>query len=289
MMQKIVSPKKLQDVNEVKTLCEMYSTIGLAKLGKMSSSAMAALRAKLRGTIVIRVTKKTIMKRALEQVNGKPELMKLADRYTEKTGPSALIFTNLKAIKLRRLLDENRSKKRVKPGEQVNVDIVVPAGNTKLPPGPAVTELNQAGLPTRMQDGTIWIQKDTTVVKAGGVVDPKLALVLAKLNLEPVEVLLDLYSAWENGEVLDSNVLIVDTNKYKAMFQSAQVNAQKLAIESGYVTPENVRPILVKAYTRAKALAMKLPIIFPQFINEYLAKAQSEAAALDKAAKGKTN
>ncbi len=282
-----VSEDKLKAIAEITKLCEAYKVVGLVKMVKVGSPKIAALRAKLRGTAVIRMAKKSVIGRALEKVNGKPGIAAMMDRFTTKIGPSALVFTNLPAIKIRKLFDDNKTKTRAKIGEVMANDVVVLAGNTKLPPGPAITELQAVGLATKMQDGTIWITKDCVVVKAGQAVDSKTAGVLTKLNVEPVEVLIDLYVAYEGGEVLDKDVLKIDVDKFKGMFIAAQSNALKLSIEAGIVSPQNAKIVIQRAFSKAKALAMKLPIIIPELMKDYLAKAQAEALALNAKVTGK--
>jgi len=279
---RVVSEAKLKAVDEIAALCNQYGVIGLVKLSKIGSPKIADLRAKLRGTALIRMAKKTIIKRAFEKMSSKPELVKLIDRFTDKIGPSALIFTNLPALKLRRFLDESKAMTRAKVGEVVDKDIMVIAGNTKIPPGPVISELQGVGLPTKLQDGTIWVQKDTIVVKAGTPIDAKVAAVLARLNIEPIEVLLDLYAAYENGEVIDKDMLKIDIKKYTDMFVAAQSNALKLSIEAGIVSPENAKFIIQRAYAKARALAMNAPaLMIPELIPEYMKKAQAEALAVN--------
>jgi len=283
---RVVSEVKLKAVEEIVALCNQYSVIGLVKLSKIGSPKIADLRAKLRGTALIRMAKKTAIQRAFEKISSKPALVKLIDRFTDKIGPSALIFTNLPALKLRRLLDESKAMTRAKVGEVVDKDIMVMAGNTKIPPGPIISELQGVGLPTKLQDGTIWVQKDTVVVKAGQPIDAKVAAVLARLNIEPIEVLLDLYAAYDNGEVVDKEMLKIDFKKYTDQFIAAQSNALKLSIEVGIVIPENAKIIIQRAYAKARALAMKVPaLLIPELIPEYIKKAQAEALSIQAKAK----
>jgi large subunit ribosomal protein L10 len=282
-----VSEEKLKAIADIASLCEAYKTVGLVRMVKIGSSKIAALRAKLRGTAVIRMAKKSVIERALNKVSKKPGIATMMDRFTAKIGPSALVFTNLPAIKIRRLFDENKAKTRAKIGEVMLNDVIIPAGNTKLPPGPAITELNAVGLATKMQDGTIWVTKDCVIVKAGQAVDSKIAGVLTKLKIEPIEVQLDLYVAYENNEVVDKNMLQIDVDKFKSMFVAAQSNALKLSIEAGIVSPQNAKIVIQRAFSKAKALAMKLPIIIPELMKDYLAKAQAEALALNAKVTGK--
>nr|MDO8083571.1 50S ribosomal protein L10 [Candidatus Sigynarchaeum springense] len=282
-----ISEEKLKAVADIASLCEAYKTIGLVKMSKIGSAKIASLRAKLRGSVLIRMAKKSVIKRALEKVNGKPGIASMMERFTEKTGPSALVFTNLPAVKVRKIFDDNKARIRAKIGEVMEKDVVIQAGNTKLPPGPAITELNAVGLATRTQDGTIWVTKDCVVVKAGQAVDSKVAGVLTKLNIEPIEVVMDMYVAYENGEVLDKSMLTIDVDAFKNMFLAAQSNALKVCLEAGIVTPENAKIVIQRAFSKAKALALKLPIIIPELMKEYLAKAQAEALALNARVTGK--
>ncbi len=281
-----IAPGKLKAIEELKKLAESHGTIGLVRVSSIPANRMTSIRAKLRGIATIRVAKKSVMMRAFQEVKNKPGLMALLDQFHEKRGPSGLLFSNEKAIKLRRMLDENKFSKRAKVGEVLSTDLVIPASNTKLPPGPVVTEFSAIGLQTKVQDGTIWVSKDATVLKAGDPVGNKLYSVLVMLNINPVEVLVDLYAAFENDEILTKDVLTINIEAYKEKVLAAYSNALKLSVEAGYVTPKSAKLVLLKAYTRAKAVAMKLPIIFPQFVKEYIMKAQAQALALDAAVKG---
>ncbi|MHA1794296.1 MAG: 50S ribosomal protein L10 [Promethearchaeota archaeon] len=285
-MNKPVSPAKLEAVEEVKELAEKYRVVGFVKMAKIGAKQIMDLRAKLRGIAKIKMVKKTIIERALKKVSGKPGIEKLLDAYEPRIGPSALIFTNERSLTLKGLLEENKTSRRGKPGETVDKEVIVPAGNTKIPPGPVISELSSVGLPTRIQEGTIWIMKDTPVLKPGDVIDVKMAAVLARLNIEPIDIVLDLYSAYEDGEILDESILSINLEDYKQRLLSAYSDALKLSVELGVVTPENVELILVRAFTRARALAIELPIIIPELMKDYLIQANLKAIALNAAVSG---
>lgn len=283
----VIAPEKIKAVKEIKELCSKYGVIGLVKMMKIGAKQITDLRAKLRGKAKIKMAKKTIMKRAFEDLEKeKAGLSELLENYDSTVGPSALVLTNMKALKLRKILEESKSKTRAKAGDVVDKEIIISAGNTNIPPGPVISELSSAGLPTRIQDGTIWIQKDTPVLQPGDMVDGKLAMVLGRLNIEPIEVLLDLYAAYQEGEVIGKEILTLDINQYKDMVAGAYANAMKLSVELGIITPENAELVLLRAYMKAKTLALKLPIVVPQLLKDYLMKAKSEALALDAAIRG---
>ncbi|MBD3185769.1 50S ribosomal protein L10 [Candidatus Bathyarchaeota archaeon] len=280
-MSKNVSPAKIEAVKELKEMCESHDVIGFVKMAKIGAKQVMNLRSKLRGLATLRMAKKTLIARAFENVSGKPGLDKLLDAYNDTVGPSAMIFSNENALKLRMMLDDSKTATRARQGDVVEREIIIPAGNTNIPPGPVISELNQVGLPTRIQDGTIWIQKDTTILKPGDEVDSNMAMVLARLDIEPIDVVLDLYIAYENGEIMGKEILTLDLEVIKEDVMAAYATAMKLSIELGIVTPDNARHILTRAFMNARVLALELPIIIPEFLEHYLRKAQAQASILN--------
>jgi large subunit ribosomal protein L10 len=61
--------------------------------------------------------------------------------------------------------EKNKTKMTAKAGDVAPNDIIVPAGNTGLPPGPAISELHDVGIRTKIDVGSVWIVNDATVVK----------------------------------------------------------------------------------------------------------------------------
>ena len=109
------------------------------------------------------------------------------------------MFTNMSPFKLNVLLAKNKIMLAARGGDISSIDIVVPEKNTGIAPGPMLTEFKEAGIPTKIDQGTIWISKETTPVKKGGVINEKLAPLLGKLDIKPVEAGISLYSAIEEG------------------------------------------------------------------------------------------
>ena len=90
---------------------------------------------------------------------------------------------------------------------------VVPAKNTGIAPGPMLTEFKDAGIPTKIDQGTIWIAKDSTPVLKGEVIGEKLASILGKLDIKPIEAGISLYAALEDGSKYSKDDLVVDVEK----------------------------------------------------------------------------
>ena len=94
----------------------------------------------------------------------------------------------LNPFKLALLLERGKVKTTAKSGDIAAMDVVVPAGNTGQPPGPIISQLNGVGLPTRIESGSVWVSKDTLVVRRGEVINERLAGVLSKLGIKAVEL-----------------------------------------------------------------------------------------------------
>ena len=167
------------------------------------------------------------------------------------------MFTNMSPFKLNTLLGKNKIMLSARGGDTASIDIVIPPKNTGLAPGPILTDFKEVGVPTKIDQGTVWILKETTPVKKGGEISPKLATLLGKLDIKPVEAGISLYSALEEGIIYSNDELDVNVEKYREQFAKAFQEALSLSIEVGYVTPENIKQILTKASQNAQSLSMK--------------------------------
>ncbi len=75
-------------------------------------------------------------------------------------------------------------------------------------------ELQKAGLPAAIEQGKVVIKKDKVLVKKGDKIPRDVALVLAKLEVFPITVGLDLHAAYDDGMVFKKDVLAVDDKEY---------------------------------------------------------------------------
>jgi hypothetical protein len=139
-----------------------------------------------------------------------------------------------------------------RPNEITPVDIWVPAGDTGLPTGQVISELNMTlKLPTRIMNDTIHIREDTRTHKVGDLVSIKQAAVLKKLGITPIESLIKIHFAWNDGEIIPEEILYMDIEQFK---QEA-----------------------VTAYKEALAILFEMPFYVEDMSKEYIRKAISEA------------
>ena len=99
----------------------------------------------------------------------------------------------------------------------------------------------------KIDQGTIWVSKDTKVAKAGDVITQKTAALLSKLNIKPIEAGIAVNFAISDGLVFGENDLKIDLKAYANELIMSHCQALSLAVESAYTTLETIKPLLIKA------------------------------------------
>lgn len=277
-MSRPIVVQKAAQVEEIKKLLDEYNALGVANLQKVRAAQLQEMKKKLKDVANVRVLKNTLMKRALADYKNKPDVEKLEPMLN---GSNIFLFTNLSPFKLSLLLDKGRVKTTAKAGDVAAIDVIVPAGNTGLPPGPVISQLGSVGLPTRIEGGSVWINKDTMVAKKGDLIDVRLAGVLSKMNIKPVEVGLILKAVYEEGLILTDEQLHIDVDGFKKSLIEATSNALNLSLNAGYPTSETIPLLLQIAHRKAYSLALNAGIPTKETIGDMLRKAHAEASGLD--------
>ena len=249
---KKIAPWKQEVIEQIQGNLSTYKMVAAANLQQVRSSQIHEVRKKLRGKVQFLVAKNTLVKRAAEE--SKKENI---ERFTEKLlGSRILLFSDLAPHSLVLLLNKNKVRVPAKGGDVATGEILIPAGNTGLPPGPVISEFGEAKVPTKIESGSIWVSKDTVVSRKGDAISPKLASVLSKLGIKPMELGLSLMAAYEQGVVFAEEDLKVDLDAYRTNLRQAASQAFNVAVNTGYVLPETAPQILGKVYREALSLAI---------------------------------
>lgn len=217
------------------------------------------------------------MKRVIENCWEKRDLKKL-EKYL--TGSNVFLFTNLNPFKLALLLEKGKVLTTAKAGDVASFDVIVPAGNTGQPPGPIISQLNAVGLPTRIEAGSVWITKDTLVARKGDIISERLASVLSKLGIKPIEAGLILKVVYDEGLIIESEQLKIDVDGTKMQIGGAQTEAFKLSLAVAYPTRENMQVLLQVAHQQAYFLALEAAIPAKETIEDLIRKAHAEMLSL---------
>ena len=280
-----VYPKrKAQMYQQLQELPKKYKVLALVKITKVRASQILPLRKKLKGEVEFVSIKDKVAQKALEKVDV-PGIKEIIEELKDQC---MFMFTNMSPFKLNVLLAKNKMMLAARGGDISSIDIVVPAKNTGIAPGPMLTEFKEAGIPTKIDQGTIWISKETTPVKKGQVINDKLAPLLGKLDIKPVEAGIALYSAIEDGLKYSEEELVIDVEKIRDEFAQAHQQAISLSIEAAYVTPENIGQILSKAAQSGRSVSIESGFMTDETKEQILQKADSQARAVAGKAKDYT-
>lgn len=263
-------------------LIEKYPVVAIADLQKVRSSQIQEIRKKLRGQAEVLVAKNTILKKAAGALGEKkPNIGKFAD---DLAGSNLLLFTGMNPYALILFLNKNKVRVPAKAGDIATSDIIIPGGNTGLQPGPVISEFGEVKVTTRIEGGSIWVARDTVVAEKGDTISPKLASLLSKLGMKPMEAGLTIVRAFDEGAVLKPEDLVFDLEAYKSELAEACGDALALAVEMEYLVPETAPIMIGNAYREAIHLANEAEFPTSENIEDLVKRAYSEMRILSDAA-----
>ena len=267
---------KKDEVAEIKKNQKQFSLIGLVDMYGIPAQQVQQIRRNLRGKAVIKVTRNTLIKHAFEDIGGD---VKNLSQYI--SGHSAIIFTNDNPFKLFKQLEKTKTRMAAKAGDKAPEDIVIEKGPTSFKPGPIVGELQQAGIPAAIEGGKVKIRETKTVVKKGAVISAKLAAILVKLDIKPMDVGLALQVAYHEGGIFEPSVLAVDETVILGQIQLAGLQAFNLSVNAAIPTKDTMDAILTKAVRDARGLAVEAAIYEKDVIDAIIGKAYNESQAIN--------
>ncbi|MFD1585479.1 50S ribosomal protein L10 [Halorientalis brevis] len=266
---------KKEEVDDlVETLGE-YDSVGIVDITGIPSRQLQKMRANLHGTAELRVSRNTLMHRALDEVQDG-----LEDLEQYIGGQVGLIGTNDNPFALYKQLEASKTAAPINAGEVAPNDIVIPEGDTGMDPGQFVGELQAVGAEARIQEGSIQVMADSTVLEAGETVDDQLANVLGELGIEPKEVGLDLRAVFADGVLFEPEELELDVEEYQADIEAAVAGARNLSINAVYPTAQTVSALLGKGAGEAKSVGLQAAIEDEELMPDLISKADGQVRAL---------
>lgn len=252
-----------------------YPIIGAVNLESLPAKTLQGMRDQLRDKVELVMTKKSLLILALEK----------SDKDTSELvqylrGMPALLFTNDNPFTLFKILKKNKQAAPAKAGQIAPKDILISAGPTPFAPGPIIGELGSIGLKTGVEQGKVAIKDDSVVCKEGEAISEKLAGILTRLDIKPMEIGLDLVATWENGVVFNKSVLDIDEEKYIEDLTTAASWAINLGVEAVIPSGEIIDILVSKAASESRNLAIEANILNADTVELILAKEHSIATNL---------
>ncbi|MBI2445470.1 50S ribosomal protein L10 [Candidatus Micrarchaeota archaeon] len=243
--------KKIKIVADLQKQLESYPVVAVASIKSLPSKQYGAIKKKTRGKVSVAFARLSLVRRAIQGSKRAAELKPIEDAMGDGC---VLLFSELDAFKLYKLFKQNKSKTGAKPGAIAPSDLVVPAGETNLAPGPVLTELKQAGIQAKIQGPKVVITKDAVVTKKGQPVSDSAAKILAKLGVEPFEVGLLVQRVYDHGQLYEGDSLNIDEEGTLARLLQAHQEAVNVAVAAEIFNEVSTPIILQKAEREALAL-----------------------------------
>jgi large subunit ribosomal protein L10 len=245
-MSKHLKEWRHKELGIISDLILKYQIIGIGDLYNFPSALLHKLR-KNTPEIDYKVTNRNILKMALEKIGQNDLIEKLPDQ-------PILVLANKNAFEVYAAIKKNKAKSKAKVGMISPIEILIPEGDTGLPPGPALSDLKKVGIKAQIKGATIFVTKDTVIAKEGDIINEDIVSTLSKLDIKPIELILDLVFIKEDGVIYSKEVLDVDAEQIFDNFIMAVRQSINLGVEAGYATDLTIEPMIMMAELKAKAL-----------------------------------
>ncbi len=266
---------KREEVDAVSAFLDSYDSVGVVGITGIPSQQLQDMRRNLYGTAELRVSRNTLLSRALEADS--EGLDQLADYVGGQVG---LIGTDANPFSLFQQLEASKTSAPINAGEVAPSDIVIPEGDTGVDPGPFVGDLQSVGANARIDQGSIKVMEDSTVLESGEEVSADLANVLSELGIQPKEVGLDLRGVYADGVLFEPADLALDVEEYRGDVSAAAGQARNLALNATIPTAATLPSLLAKASGEGKNLALHAGIENPEVMPDLIGKADAQVRTL---------
>ncbi len=245
-----IPEKKINVVKELSDLIKNKKTILIASIKNLPASQFQEIGKKLRSNIVIKVPKKNLIFRAIDESKNE-KVKEVKEQIKEST---AILFSDLDSFELASELIENKSPAGAKAGQEAPEDIEVQEGPTDLIPGPAISELGALGIQIQIEKGKIHIKEPKIIVKKGTKISANAAGIMNKLDIKPFSVGFIPLASFDIKEgKLYLNIKIDKEETLKELKEFFR-KALAFAVEISYFSDDSIKFLIGKAGTHEKVL-----------------------------------
>ncbi len=270
-----ISKKNKYYADKIREYLKSNKSVGIIDVTGLPAPQFQEMRNKLRDKAKILIVKKTLISLVFKELEKEfPNISSLTEKVE---GVCGLIFTNENPFKIYNFIKKNKTEAPAKTGQKAPKDIVVKAGPTSFAPGPIIGELGSLKIKAGIENGKVAIKEDTVVAKEGEVISAKLAEILTRLDIKPMEVGLNIKVMYEGGIIYNRDVLDIDENYYIDMLKASASESLLLSIGLNYYTNENIDYFIGKLYRDALYLAVGIDYISKETFDKLIRKAESQA------------
>ncbi len=259
--------RKKQKVEQVKNQLKGAKTVAILDVRNLPDRILQKARKQLRSKASFLMAKNTVIKRSLQTSDAK-QISELVN------SPTVLVLSeNMSAYSIFKHFKDNQVAVAAKPGQQAIEDIIVPAGETDLPPGPALSELKAAKINAMIKGGKIAVQKDSIVAKKGEKIEENVCKALQKLNIRPFKAGINMVAGFEDGTLYMADILNIDENELNIDLKASLSDAYNMSVNCSYPTQMNNKHILTNALSQSRALVSETGAYSPAYVELLLAPA----------------
>jgi large subunit ribosomal protein L10 len=269
----MVSERKKKWLEKIKEILKSYKTVILFDLNKLPAKQLHIIRNKLKASdIYTIISKKRILELAIKENNINLNLGNIKQ--------PGLIYSNKNIFEIIKAIKNIKVKRKAKAGEVAPENIEVPAGDTGIQTGPAISIFKQFKIQTMIKDGKIAIKEPTIVCQKGDKISMGLVSLLNMLGIEPIEMKLEVENGFSDGIFYSKDILSLDEEYFKDNIAEISEKIFKLTLAIGYPTKYNIIYLLQKALFNTRNLGITLGIPAKDLITEMLRLAQYNAIKL---------
>ena len=238
-----VSEKKKVIVKELVDLIKNKRTVLIASIKSIPSSQYQEISKRLRGKAIVKVPKKSIISRALDE-SGVEGVKKLKEKIEAST---AILFSDEDSFDLAAELVSKKSPAKAKPGQTAPADIEIPEGPTDLVPGPAISELGALGIKIQIEKGKIVIKEAKVIVKEGEKITQAASEMMTKFGIKPFSIGFIPVAAFDTKEKKIYLEIKIDKEKTLKDLKESFSKALGFAVGIGYTSEETIKLLIGKA------------------------------------------
>ena len=241
---------KIKSVQELADLIKSNKSILLASIKDLPASQFQEIGKKLRGKAIVKVPKKSLIFRALDE-SGNDAVKKLKKQITENV---AILFSNLDCFELAGELIKNKSPAKAKAGQEAPEDIEIQEGGTDLVPGPAISELGALGIQIQIEKGKIHIKAPKVIAKEGEKISKGAADIMNKLDIKPFSIGFIPLSAFDTKEGKLYLDIKIEPEETIEELKTAFGKALTFAVEIEYLSEDTIKFLIGKANAHANKI-----------------------------------
>ncbi len=266
--------KKAKKVEEILSKMKKYKSVALIELKNLPDVLLQKSRKKIREDGEVISARRAVFERVF---SADPKLKKFLEKINE---PVSLILSNKSPFELAQFFNQNKKKMAAKVGQISPYEIIVPEGETELPPGPALSELKTAGLAVQIKAGKIAVSKDSVLAKKGEVITDKKAKALQMLGILPFEKGINIVYAYDGEYLYTPQVLAIDLNYVNNGIINSYNLGKNLSINAKYPVKSTIGVFITNAYMQGKNFSINGKIYSKETIGQLLNLAKTQGSAL---------